>query len=166
MFTDLHPEITLVDRVLKIDKPHHRDASYESTQITLLPSVFIWPNLIIGHEAPNEFSLTYAARGVGRVWEGLPSIANSMGDLESLIGRTRSAILRRLDVPMTTTQLARDMQQSPSTVSEHLTVLRGNGLLICWWAGRSVLHRRTPPATTLMAASEAQGKSGQAIAPA
>ena len=144
MFADLHPEITLVDRVLKIDKPQHRHASYEGTEITLLPSVFIWPNLIIGHEAQDEFSLTYAARGVGRVWEGLPSSANAMGDLESLIGRTRAAILRRLDVPMTTTQLARDLQQSPSTISEHLAVLRGNGLLISWRAGRGVLYRRTP----------------------
>ena len=166
MFTDLHPEITLVDRVLKIDKPHHRDASYQGTQITLLPSVFIWPNLIIGHEAPDEFSLIYAARGVGRVWEGLPSTANPMGDLDSLIGRTRAAILRRLDVPMTTTQVARDLHQSPSTVSEHLTVLRGNGLLISWRAGRGVLYRRTPLASSLMAASEAQGKSGQTSAPA
>jgi DNA-binding transcriptional ArsR family regulator len=166
MFTDLHPEITLVDRVLKIDKPHHLDASYQGTQITLLPSVFIWPNLIIGHETPDEFSLIYAARGVGRVWEGLPSTANPMGDLDSLIGRTRAAILRRLDVPMTTTQVARDLHQSPSTVSEHLTVLRGNGLLISWRAGRGVLYRRTPLASSLMAASEAQGKSGQTSAPA
>jgi len=164
MFTDLHADITLVDRVLKIDKPHHRDASYQGTQITLLPSVFIWPNLIIGHEAPDEFSLTYAARGVGRVWEGLPSTANPLGDLDSLIGRTRAAILGRLDVPMTTTQLARDLHQSPSTVSEHLTVLRGNGLLISWRAGRSVLYRRTPLASSLMAASEAQGRSGQSSA--
>ena len=166
MFTDLHPEITLVDRVLKIDKPHHGDASYQGTEITLLPSVFIWPNLIIGHEAPDEFSLIYAGRGVGRVWEGLPSTANPMGDLDSLIGRTRATILRRLDVPMTTTQVARDLHQSPSTVSEHLTVLRGNGLLISWRAGRGVLYRRTPLASSLMAASEVQGKSGQASAPA
>jgi DNA-binding transcriptional ArsR family regulator len=55
-----------------------------------------------------------------------------MGDLDTLIGRTRAAILLRLDVPMTTTQLARGLHQSPSTVSEHLTVLRGNGLLISW----------------------------------
>ena len=75
--------------------------------------MFTWPNLIIGHEAPDEFSLTYAARGVGRVWEGLPSTANPMGDLDSLIGRTRAAILRRLDVPMTTTHLARDLHQRP-----------------------------------------------------
>ena len=83
-----------------------------------------------------------------------------------LIGRTRAAILRRLDVPMTTTQVARDLHQSPSTVSEHLTVLRGNGLLISWRAGRGVLYRRTPLASSLMAASEAQGKSGQTSAPA
>jgi DNA-binding transcriptional ArsR family regulator len=164
MFTDLHPEITLVDRVLKIDKPQHSDASYRGTQITLLPSVFTWPNLIIGHEAPDEFSLTYAARGVGRVWEGLPSTASPMGDLDTLIGRTRAAILLRLDVPMTTTQLARDLHQSPSTVSEHLTVLRGNGLLISWRAGRGVLYRRTPLASSLLAASESQGQAGQASA--
>ena len=34
---------------------------HQGTQITLLPSVFTWPNLIIGHEAPDEFNLTYAA---------------------------------------------------------------------------------------------------------
>jgi DNA-binding transcriptional ArsR family regulator len=128
------------------------------------PSVFTWPNLIIGHEAPDEFSLIYAARGVGRVWEGLPSTASPMGDLDTLIGRTRAAILFRLDVPMTTTQLARDLHQSPSTVSEHLTVLRGNGLLISWRAGRGVLYRRTPLASSLVAASEAQGQAGQTSA--
>jgi DNA-binding transcriptional ArsR family regulator len=89
-----------------------------------------------------------------------------MGDLDSLIGRTRAAILRRLDVPLTTTQVARDLHQSPSTVSEHLTVLRGNGLLISWRAGRGVLYRRTPLASSLLAASEAQAKSGQTSAPA
>jgi hypothetical protein len=45
-------------------------------------------------------------------------------------------------------------------------VLRGNGLLISWRAGRGVLYRRTPLASSLMAASEAQGKSGQTSAPA
>jgi len=97
---------------------------------------------------------------------GLAIDSQPDGDLDSLIGRTRAAILRRLDVPMTTTQVARDLQQSPSTVSEHLTVLRGNGLLISWRAGRGVLYRRTPLASSLMAASEAQGKSDEASAPA
>jgi hypothetical protein len=76
MFTDLHPESTLVDRVLKIDKPHHRDVSYQGTQITLLPSVFIWPNLIIGHEGPDAFQLIYAARGLGesgKAYQRLPT---------------------------------------------------------------------------------------------
>jgi DNA-binding transcriptional ArsR family regulator len=55
-----------------------------------------------------------------------------------------------------TTQLARDLHQSPSTISEHLTVLRGNGLLVAWRADRGVLYRRTPLASSLMA--EAQGR--------
>lgn len=156
MFADLHSEVTLVDRTLKIDKPHHRNAIYDGSQITLLPSVFVWPNLIIGHERPNAFSLTYAARGVGRVWQGMQADDQLASSLESLIGRSRAAILRHLEIPMTTTQLARQLRQSPGTVSEHLGVLRENGLLSSWRSGRSVLYRRTALASSVLAAADAR----------
>lgn len=99
LFEDLHPEVTLRDHVLEIDKPHHDDQSYTGAQITLVPSVFVWPNLIIGHEGANHFSLTYAARGVARVWEGLPVTDAAAGDLGALVGRTRAALLHRLRDP-------------------------------------------------------------------
>lgn len=153
LFDDLHPDVTVCNEVLRVDKPQHPDATYEGSEIILLPSVFVWPNLLIGHEGPNVFSLTYAARGVGRVWEGLPTAQTSGNDLGALLGRNRAGILRRLEIPMTTTQLARELGQSPGTVNQHLSVLKRNGLLDSWRSGRSVLYRRTALATSIIAAS-------------
>ena len=154
LLEDLHPDVTLCNEVLRVDKPQHPDATYEGSEIILLPSVFVWPNVLIGHEGPNVFSLTYAARGVGRVWEGLPTAHGAGNDLGALLGRNRAGILRRLEIPMTTTQLARELGQSPGTVSQHLSVLKRNGLLDSWRSGRSVLYRRTALATSVIAASD------------
>jgi DNA-binding transcriptional ArsR family regulator len=166
LFADLHPEVTLQDRVLKIDKPHHPDVIYEGAQITLVPSVFVWPNLLVAHEGPHhQVNLTYAARGVARVWEGVLEPENSVGDLAALVGRTRAIILHRLETPMTTTQLARELQQSPGTISQHLSVLRRNGLLVSWRSGRKVLYRCTPLAASLIAASTNIGNKGSQVRP-
>lgn len=54
---------------------------------------------------------------------------------------------------MTTTQLARELGQSPGTISQHLSVLRRNGLLDSWRSGRSVLYRRTAIASSVIAAA-------------
>lgn len=47
----------------------------------------------------------------------------------ALLGRTRAAILWRLDLPHTTTQLAGALGQSPSAISQHLAVLRRTALV-------------------------------------
>lgn len=159
LLSDLHPEVTLRDQALLIDKPQHADATYSDATLTLVPSVFVWPNLMVGQDERGQVDMTFPARGVGRVWEGLSSVesaepAESEGDaLGALVGRARAAILARLDVPMTTTALARELGQSAGTVSTHLSILRACGLLTSWRAGRSVLYRRTPLAASVLAAS-------------
>jgi DNA-binding transcriptional ArsR family regulator len=154
VFDDLHPEVRRVDQLIRVDMRHHASAVREGDQITLVPSVFLWPGLIVVEERANTFMLTYAARGVGKVWEGLPAAEVADNDLGALLGRNRAAILRRLDVPMTTTHLARELGQSPGTVNQHLTVLKRNGLLSSWRSGRSVLYRRTALASSIIAASD------------
>lgn len=154
VFDDLHPEVSRVDQLIRVDKPHHASGVCEGDQITLVPSVFLWPGLIIVEECRNTFTLTYAARGVGKVWEGLPAAGAADNDLGALLGRNRAAILRRLEIPMTTTHLARELGQSPGTVNQHLTVLKRNGLLSSWRSGRSVLYRRTALASSIIAASD------------
>ncbi len=154
---DLHPEVTLQDGHLRIDKPHHPNASVASPTLALIPSVFLWPQLIVVCAKADFFELHYAARGVGVVWEGLREEDESEGALGTLIGRSRAAILTRLDVPRSTTQLAGELGHSPGTVSEHLTVLRRNGLVTSIRSGRSVLYRRTSLATSIVTLSEASG---------
>jgi DNA-binding transcriptional ArsR family regulator len=132
---------------------------YDGNHLTLIPSVFVWPGLIIMEEAGDSFGLTYAARGVAKVWEGLPSAETADNDLGALLGRNRAEILRRLDIPLTTTQLARELDLSPGTVNQHLSVLKRNGLLSSWRSGRSVLYRRTALASSVIAAGDHQRSS-------
>ena len=112
LLADLHPEVKLEDGLLRINKPHHAPATYLGEELTRLPSVFVWPALIIGHSRPGKFELTYAARGVARVWEGLSQEPMPEDPFGAMGGRTRAAVLLRLAVPMSTTQLARDLARA------------------------------------------------------
>lgn len=161
LLEDLHPEITISGLRLVIDKPPHHDEQHHGTALTLIPSVFLYPNLVVGHDESGRFSVIYTARGVGRVWEGGREPAHTDRDaLGSLLGPTRAQILRRLDVPMTTTLIARHLQLTPSNVSQHLTVLREAGLLLSWRTGRDVLYKQTPLAQSLIGTTERAGGAG------
>jgi DNA-binding transcriptional ArsR family regulator len=76
--------------------------------------------------------------------------------LGRVVGRSRAVLLRLLEVPMTTTELARVLGQSPGTVSGHLAVLHGTGLLTSWRSGRAVLYQRTPLAELVLSAADLQ----------
>ena len=159
LLSDLHPEISVRGTSLMINKPHHHDGIYTDGELTLIPSVFVWPDLIIGHDVPGHFDLHYSARGVGNVWTSdAPDF--TAGALGELLGRTRAAILGRLSVPLTTTQLARQLGQSPATVSEHLSVLRRSGMLSARRSGRLVLYYRTPLGSSVVAAAALEQGTG------
>ncbi|WP_143667203.1 helix-turn-helix transcriptional regulator, partial [Streptomyces sp. ms184] len=70
-----------------------------------------------------------------------------------LLGRARAAVLCALDEPAGTTALAHLLGLAPSSVSAHLSVLRGAGLLTSRRYGHQVLYERTPLGIAL-AASE------------
>ena len=131
LLEDRHPEIAIKDLVLTADKPAHRDEVRAGTVLTLVPSVFLYPHLI--------------------VWHGQRERDHHPDDtLGSLLGPTQARILGRLDVPMTTTTTARHLQLTPSNVSQHLAVLRDNGLLRSWRSGRDVLYTPTTLAQSLI----------------
>jgi DNA-binding transcriptional ArsR family regulator len=83
--------------------------------------------------------------------------------LGSLLGRARAAILTMLSVPMSTTQLAHELEQSPGTVSQHLSILRGSGMVTSWRAGRSVLYRQTALGASVTAAATRGPGRDQAV---
>lgn len=65
------------------------------------------------------------------------------GPAAQLIGSSRAELLRMLNHPMTTTDLAAALRLAPSTASRHASVLRDAGLLLSHRQGLRVLHRRT-----------------------
>jgi predicted ArsR family transcriptional regulator len=71
-------------------------------------------------------ALVCPATGIADVWP-----ADQHGDdaLAALIGQRQAQILRELDRPASTLQLAQRMQASAGGISDHLKVLRRAGLV-------------------------------------
>ncbi|WP_408607111.1 ArsR/SmtB family transcription factor [Actinokineospora bangkokensis] len=93
-------------------------------------------------EAPHPTTLIYPARGASALWE--TSRGHDPAALAELLGRSRARLLVTLEVPASTTHLARELGLAVGAVGDHLAVLRRAGLLDRARSGRSVLYRRTP----------------------
>ncbi|MGW7091295.1 DUF5937 family protein [Streptomyces sp. NPDC054874] len=110
--------------------------------LVLMPSVFVWPEVVGGHEEPWRPGLIYPARGIGGLWS--ESGDRTPETLARLLGRVRADVLCALDEPAGTSALAHRLGLAPSSVSAHLSVLRGAGLLASRRYGHQVLYERTP----------------------
>ncbi|MFJ3596408.1 DUF5937 family protein [Streptomyces sp. NPDC090126] len=116
--------------------------------LVLMPSVFVWPEVVGGHRAPWQPGLIYPARGIGGLWSGAERTPQS---LARLLGRVRADVLCALDEPAGTSALAHRLGLAASSVSAHLSVLRGAGLLTSRRYGHQVLYERTPLGIALAA---------------
>ncbi|MEU6539439.1 DUF5937 family protein [Streptomyces sp. NPDC047000] len=116
--------------------------------LVLMPSVFIWPDVVSTFEPPWQPTLVYPARGIGGLWGERDG--RTPDALVRLLGRGRAAVLTALEEPAGTTELARRLELAPSSVSAHLTVLRDAGLLTARRYGHRVLYERTPLGIALM----------------
>ncbi|MGC5344349.1 DUF5937 family protein [Streptomyces sp. DT24] len=110
--------------------------------LVLMPSVFTWPNVVGGYEPPWRAGVVYPARGIGGLWA--EPADRTPDTLARLLGRARADVLCALDEPSGTTALAHRLGLAPSSVSEHLSVLRASGLLTSRRYGHQVLYERTP----------------------
>nr|BFE81618.1 hypothetical protein GCM10020093_042190 [Planobispora longispora] len=75
------------------------------------------------------------------------------GSTVRLLGRARAELLEALRSPATTTELARALGVTPSAVSQHLAVLRENGLVARERSGRNVLYMTTALGVSLTSPS-------------
>jgi len=163
LLPDLHPEISLHGHALRIDKPRHStDRDLSGVGLLLVPSVFAWPNLVVGtgSNGLDPPSLTYGARGIGTLWETDTRKTVADDTLGALLGRSRATILTCVALPKSTTELALELGQSPPAVSAHLSILRRSGLVTSWRSGRRVLYQQTPLAASIVAASGAVLEAG------
>ncbi|ARP72410.1 ArsR family transcriptional regulator [Streptomyces pluripotens] len=110
--------------------------------LVLMPSVFVWPDVVSGFDPPWQPALVYPARGIGGLWA--EPAERTPEALVRLLGRNRAAVLAALDEPATTTALAHRLRLAASSVSAHLAVLRDADLLTARRYGHQVWYERTP----------------------
>ncbi|MFH9866759.1 DUF5937 family protein [Streptomyces lydicus] len=148
LFADLHPRVTWSGDTLTV----RTRTDFVQTQdldgrgVLLLPSIFVWPDVVSGFDPPWQPTVIYPARGIGGLWsepETGPALAR-------LLGTNRAAVLAALDAPATTTALAHRLRLAPSSVSAHLSVLRTAGLLAARRHGHEVHYERTPLGSALL----------------
>ncbi|GAA1514267.1 DUF5937 family protein [Sphaerisporangium rubeum] len=147
LFGDLHPSVHWdVDRLIVTKKSCYA-GDLGGDGLLLVPSAFRWPGIAIMTQ-PYRPMLVYPARAVGTLWDKGP--VPEPGALAALIGTTRARLLITLAQPASTTALARRLSLTPGAVSQHLSVLSGNGLVTRHRQGREVIYHRTPTADSLV----------------
>ncbi|MET9591526.1 DUF5937 family protein [Streptomyces sp. NPDC006516] len=117
--------------------------------LVLMPSAFVWPDVVGGYEPPWQPAVIYPARGIGGLWAR--SADRTPDALARLLGRVRADVLCALAEPAGTSTLAHLLSLAPSSVSAHLSVLRAAGLLTSRRYGHQVLYERTPLGIALAA---------------
>ncbi|WP_405876127.1 DUF5937 family protein [Streptomyces sp. NBC_00005] len=143
LLTGLHPAVDWAGHTLTLrayaDVP---DAQLpDGRGVLLMPSVFVWPDVVSGFARPWQPTVIYPAHGMGRL-HTTPA-PRPPEALARLLGHQRAAVLTGLTAPASTTELARRHGLAPSTVSAHLTALREAGLLDSRRQGYYVLYART-----------------------
>jgi DNA-binding transcriptional ArsR family regulator len=142
LFADLHPNLRFKDGVLTIREMLGRwDADAAGRGLLLVPSAFTIKPVppMSAHEPP---ALSYPSRGIGTLWA--PASAPDDTVLAELLGRPRATLVRMLEEPLPTVELARRLAVTPGAVSQHLQVLHAGGLVHRARDGRTVLYRRSP----------------------
>ncbi len=153
LLNDLHPSLELRDHSIEIvGRAQPTDHDLSDAGLLLMPCVFAYPHIIVEPGTAGPPSLTYGPRGIATLWQGTVPMDEDDA-LGTLLGRSRAAILMTVDLPMSTTEIAAALSQSPPAVSVHLSILRRCGFVTSWRAGRRVLYQRTPLATSVINAS-------------
>lgn len=150
LLTGLHPGIGWAGHTLTLrmygDLADAQRA--DGRGVLLMPSVFVWPDVVSGFARPWQTTVIYPARGMGGLQDAAaPSPSQA---LAQLLGHQRAAVLTGLTAPASTTELAPRHGLAPSTVPAHLSVLREAGLLTSRREGHYVLYGRTESGDALV----------------
>jgi DNA-binding transcriptional ArsR family regulator len=146
VLAELHPRMRWRPPVIELDKPHE-ELAFEGRSLVLIPLVFAKNVLIANQSHGDVVALGYQARGTAEL--ATPEAAD--GRLDLLLGAGRATVLRALEQPATTTELALRLSYAPSTVSAHLDVLSRAGLVDRHRVRRSVFYGLNETGRSLVA---------------
>jgi DNA-binding transcriptional ArsR family regulator len=151
LFTGLHPDLRwhggrllLTGDRWRADVVVHRGPG----GLVLIPVVLGSPYVLVKKRTSTQTTVRYPARGRGALWTA--GARPPAGGTVRLLGRARARLLEAVRSPATTTDLARALGVTPSAVSQHLGVLRENGLVERERAGRQVVYVITALGTSLL----------------
>jgi DNA-binding transcriptional ArsR family regulator len=147
VFDTLHPSVRWAGDHLCCDDPWKLDRGLRGRGLPLVPSVFVDRRVLWTIRSDSAPIAIYPARGVATLWQRRPGVDDG---LANALGRTRARLLSLLRSPATTAELARQVELSRPTVSEHLHSLYGAGLLTRVRAGRTVLYRTSSAGEALL----------------
>ena len=153
VLADLDPQISWTGRALVIDMPGNARHRLGGSGLLLLPSAFIWPDVVAIVDPRARPAVVYPARGIAELWQ--PAHTGHFDALGRLLGRTRAALLESLAEPASTHTLARRHGLAPSTVSEHLAVLHEAGLVGRRRHRHTILYHQTSLGTELASGGQA-----------
>jgi DNA-binding transcriptional ArsR family regulator len=125
------------------------DRARPGAGVVLVPCAFTWPNILLLDSPTGTPTLSYSARGVGTLWQ---NDSEHPAALAELIGRTRAVLLRMLDLPATTTQLAGQLGLTEPTTNAHLQILHRSGMVTRRRSGKFVYYQRTALGAGLLVA--------------
>jgi DNA-binding transcriptional ArsR family regulator len=142
LLSNLHPKARYGAGVLELDKLHEALIEPAGRGITLVPSVFTWPRVMVLTEPGYQPTLAYGPRGVANLWISSSPPAPNGTALEAALGAVRASVLKSLSpMPTTTTELANQLHLSPAAVSAHLSRLKAAELVEPHRSGRKVFYR-------------------------
>jgi DNA-binding transcriptional ArsR family regulator len=140
MLTGLHPKVRWSSGAIEVDKPYDESVTYVDSEIVLVPSLAAWPRLAVQLCNPSDAMLAYPLMAS----PGRPTGA------AALLGRGRAAVLRAAAPGASTSEISRRVALAPSTVSHHLKILHGTGLIDRSRQGHSVIYTRNPKGDNLI----------------
>lgn len=151
MLSTFGPHMRWRAPVLEVASPMDRDLHLEGRGLTLIPSHFCWNHPVPFADPDLPPTLVYPLPRDGR-W--LDHAADPGGAahpaLDRLLGPTRAAILRTTTDAPNTTEVARRLDVSRASVSQHTAILREAGLITSHRHDNNVLHVITALGSALL----------------
>ena len=139
LFEGLHREVEVSGRTVEVERSFELEVRPDGEGLLMAPSVFVWPDLYVVADRAWQPAIRYPARGVAALWTDRS--ADPPRAAERLLGGSRARVLRNLEAPVSTGELAERLGVTSAAVSQHLGRLKEAGVVASERVGRRVFHR-------------------------
>ena len=149
LFENFHDGVTYQSGHLQLVKPKHDDQEIHlnGDRLYFAPVVFAASMVRWQMSAKWQPMIMYTPRGVGQWRQKPPEPDQSLG---IALGFGRAQVLSALALPLTTTELGRQLDLTTAAVSQHLSRLQQAGLVTPHRSGRRVFYHLTPRGEQLL----------------